>query len=636
MPRLRTLQASFTSGELDPRLRARGDAKVYYNGAARMKNVLVLPMGGFRRRPGKEFVAAIAGAAAGWRKLPFAFNTVQTYQMVFVAGSITVFKADSVVATVATAMTGPQVEQMSWTQSADTLIIFHPDLQPQKLVRGGNDATWTLSNIAFSNIPTYDFGSGAEAVISATRGWPACGTFHQGRLYLGGLKSRPATMLGSKVGSFFDLNKGTGLDDEGLDITIDSDQVNAIFALRSGRNLLIFTSGSENGILVDPPITPKNAAISEQTRRGISQYVPPVEVDGAFMFVQRGGKALRELLFTVAENAYQANIMSLLAPHLIKAPVDLAVRKGNSLDDADYVIAANADGTAAVLNTLRAQEIAAFTEAVTDGAIKHVAVVDGIVYFLVTRTVNGSTVYYLEKWNDAATTDACARATRPAATAATATAGQTVFAWSTTASVSTVKVRRNGITLDLGTDYSVSGLPGTSGNVTLAVGAAAGDVVAITYPLANFASLAHLEGRTVKVIVDGAMQSDKVVAGGAIALDPPAETDVEAGLDYELRVTGMPIEGRLPDGTSVGRKARIVQLTGRLYASKSVRINGQLVAFRRVGVAGVGPLDQPIVAQTGDFRVDGVQGWSAAPAFDITQDAPLPLTVLGMAMLVSV
>lgn len=636
MARLRTLQASFTSGELDPRLAARGDAKVYYSGAARMQNVLVLPMGGFRRRPGHEYVTAITGAAAGWRVLAFAFNTVQTYLMVFVASSIYVFKDDALVATVATSLTGPQVEQMSWAQSADTLIIVHPDVQPLKLVRGASHSAWTLSAITFSNIPTYDFGSGAEAVISVTRGWPSAVTFHQSRLWLGGLKSRPATLLASKVGSFFDLNTGTALDDEAINITIDSDQVNAIFALRSGRNLVIFTSGAEHAIRVDPPITPKNVAISEQTRRGISQYVPPVEVDGALIFVQRGGKAFREFLFDVAQDAYGANILSLLSPHLIVTPGDMAVRKGNSQDDADYVLAVNSDGTVVVLNTLRSQEVNAFTQETTDGLVKHVAVLDGTVYFLVTRTVGGSTVYYLEKWTDAASTDCCLRHTRPAAQSTAASAAQTAFPWTASASVSAVKVRKNGITLDLGTDYTVSGLPGTSGTVTLTSGAAAGDVVKISFPLSSLSGLSHLEGRTVKAIVDGGMQADKTVSSGAVALSPAAETDVEIGLDYALRVAGMPVEGRLPDGTMVGRMARIVNITGRLYQTKSIRINGQLVPFRRLGPAGVGPLDQPITAQTGEFRVDALQGWSRRPAFEITQDAPLPVTVLGLALLVSV
>jgi hypothetical protein len=636
MPRLRTLQSSFTSGELDPRLAARSDARIYYSGAARMKNALVMPAGGFRRRPGMQYVATVSDAGAGARLIAFSFNTEQTYLMVFVATKIYVYKDDALVATVTGApWSGAQVGEINWTQSADTLIVVHPDVQPHRLVRGASHAIWTLSAIAFSNIPTFNFGSGAEAVMSATRGWPSAITFHQGRLWLGGLKSRPATLLASKVGSFFDLNKGTSLDDEGIDITIDTDEVNAIINLHSGRNLAIFTSGSEHAITVQPPITPKNVAIQEQSGRGSKENVRTAEVDGAMLFVQAGGKAMREFLFQQLEDAYQANILSLLAPHLVKDPTDFVIRKGNSFDDADYVLSVNSDGTTTVLNTLRAQEINAFSEAVTDGTVQRVAIVAGDSYWLTQRTVGGA-AYFIEKWSDDHTTDASVRATRPAATTHTASAGQTVFAWSASTSVSAVIVRKNGATLDLTTDYSVSGLPGTAGDITLVVPAAAGDAIAITYPLASVTGLGHLEGRTVKAIVDGGMQADKVVTSGAVTLDPPAEAEVEVGLDYQLEVITMPLEGRLPDGTMVGKKARIVRVVVRLHETKAIKINGQSIPFRQIGPTGVGPLDAAVEAQTGDFKIDGLQGWSGRAQITITQDAPLPLTVLGLAQTVSV
>ena len=50
------IQTNFTSGELDPLLSARMDAKAYYNGAARLRNIIVIPQGGARRRPGLEYV----------------------------------------------------------------------------------------------------------------------------------------------------------------------------------------------------------------------------------------------------------------------------------------------------------------------------------------------------------------------------------------------------------------------------------------------------------------------------------------------------------------------------------------------------------------------------------------------------
>ncbi len=56
-----------------------------------------------------------------------------------------------------TAVTSSILSTMCWTQSADTLIITHKDINPIKIVRGGTDATWTVSNISFIGIPKYAF-----------------------------------------------------------------------------------------------------------------------------------------------------------------------------------------------------------------------------------------------------------------------------------------------------------------------------------------------------------------------------------------------------------------------------------------------------------------------------------------------
>ena len=56
MPRVRDTQTTFTRGELDPRLVGRIDVAAYRNGAAKLRNVQVIPQGGARRRPGSVYV----------------------------------------------------------------------------------------------------------------------------------------------------------------------------------------------------------------------------------------------------------------------------------------------------------------------------------------------------------------------------------------------------------------------------------------------------------------------------------------------------------------------------------------------------------------------------------------------------
>ena len=375
MRTLRSIQTSFTSGELDPRLSARIEVSRYYAGAARLRNVVPLPQGGVTRRPGFRHIATLpAEAGDGLRLIPFAFSAAQSFLIAVYHQGFQVFRGnDGTLLFTATGQpwTATIAQQVNWTQSADTLILLHHDLPPWRIQRAGSDTSWTSAALTLSNIPTWDYGSGPEPVISASRGWPECGCFHQGRFWLGGLKSRPTTLLASKVAQYFDLALGSA-DDDGMMLTLDTDQLNAVHQLLPHRGLLIFTSGAEHAITVAPPITPTNVAIEEQSRRGIKRYARVDEVDGAVLFVQRGGAALRQFEYSELEQAWRADLASLLAPHLILDPRDVVIRKAAVQDDADLVLLPDAAGIT-VLSTLRSQEVTAFARWTVDGDVRGVA-----------------------------------------------------------------------------------------------------------------------------------------------------------------------------------------------------------------------------------------------------------------------
>ncbi|MEN9856751.1 MAG: hypothetical protein RLZZ157_1877, partial [Pseudomonadota bacterium] len=81
--------------------------------------------------------------------------------------------------------------------------------------------------------------AGGEAIMSAARGWPACGTFYQDRLFLGGFNSRPQTLIGSTVGAYFDFASDALTPDAGVNYTINTDQAVTIRQMFAGRHFMI-------------------------------------------------------------------------------------------------------------------------------------------------------------------------------------------------------------------------------------------------------------------------------------------------------------------------------------------------------------------------------------------------------------
>jgi len=266
----------------------------------------------------------------------------------------------------------------------------------------------------------WELETGYEDSWSTTRGYPRTCSFHEGRLYFGGSLNEPATLFGSKVGDFFNFKIAESLDDDAIKGTLATDSVNAITALRSGRDLQIFTTGAEffvpQGELA--PITPTNLTIKSATRRGSKLGLRPQAAEGGTIFIQRQGKAVREMLFSDVELSYVANNISLLNSHMLVDPQRMALRAATDTTEGDLLLIVNGtatagyraasvgfSGTITAYTVNRAQNIVAPANWSTDGDFVDVGVDLDTIYCVVKRTVGGATKYYLEVFDDDRTTD---------------------------------------------------------------------------------------------------------------------------------------------------------------------------------------------------------------------------------------
>lgn len=269
----------------------------------------------------------------------------------------------------------------------------------------------------------WEIESGYEDAWSASNGYPVSVTFHEGRLFFAGSRDLPTTFWGSVVNDFFNFDEGEGLDDQSVSASITTASLNAIVDIFSGRDLQIFTTGGEFYIPQNQaePITPTNMVVKVATRNGAKPGVPVASLDSGTLFVQRQGRQLNELLFTDTEAAYTTANISLLSGHLLKQPVDLAIRRATSTEEADRLfIVCGDDGSMTVYSLLRAQQVVAPSSFVTDGAFQAVGVDVDTVYVVVKRTIDGAEAYYVEILDATLRTDSAVYSASASATGSAA------------------------------------------------------------------------------------------------------------------------------------------------------------------------------------------------------------------------
>lgn len=221
-----------------------------------------------------------------------------------------------------------------------------------------------------------------EDAFSATRGWPSCSTFHQGRLYFSGTDSLPDSIFGSVVGDFFNFDQGRAFDDDGIFVTLQTDQVNKINSLVSSRKLQVFTSGAEFYCPEDV-ITPSKVRFEQMSNYGTA-YVQPVVLDGAVIYPQGDSRAL---IISDVVNQYQSintRNVSVLAPHLTSGVTELTLSRGQTDTDANYIYLTSG-GKITCLNYLPSEGVEGFSQWDFSGTVNSITVLDNLFYILVSR-----------------------------------------------------------------------------------------------------------------------------------------------------------------------------------------------------------------------------------------------------------
>ena len=463
---------------------------------------------------------------------------------------------------------------LRFVQSADTMFIVHPSYAIRKLTRTA-DNNWTFSTASIT-------GSPSPALNDTTNNYPSVVTFFEQRLVFGATNNNPQTLWFSKNGDYENFTTGTG-DDDALVYTIASNQVNAIRYLSATRVLTIGTTGGEYVLTAtsDGPVTPTTTLIRKYSNYG-SAAIEPVQVADVTLFVQRGGRKVREFRYVgdINVSAYQAPDITIVAEHITAGGLSAFAYQ----QEPDGVIwAVRADGTLLGVTYRREEEVVAWHKHVIGGEFSGgQAVVESIatlpsdtgedeLYMIVKRTINGVTKRYVEQM-------------RP-------------FNFG--------GVTTGAFFVDCGLRYE---------------GTATG----------TLSGLYHLEGETVTVLANGATHPDREVTGGGITLAYNSTT-AAVGYNYTSSMQTMRIEAGSADGTSQGKPKRIHAVTLRLLETVGIEVGNSSnendrVFFRDSSM----PMDQAVPLFTGDKDIEFPGGYDDDDRLYVRQTQPLPMSVLAL------
>jgi hypothetical protein len=246
-----------------------------------------------------------------------------------------------------------------------------------------------------------------EQIFGPVYGYPACIELHRNRLVFGGHPAAPDYMIASVIDDLYNFNVGTGGDADAIIESIGDAGASKILQFSSAEQLLVLTDRG-------PYYVPEGQ--NAPFRPSSISFLPfgspwPINATAQVQAFDSGAVMVSGSLIIKARQTgnvtatWDADEVSLLAPHLIETPDRIAVTSNFAGNPERYAVFRNSDGTLAVLQLVEVQKIRNFTPWTTDGTYLSVASISGDLYAAVQREFGGTTHYYLELFDQELTLD---------------------------------------------------------------------------------------------------------------------------------------------------------------------------------------------------------------------------------------
>ena len=485
----------------------------------------------------------------------------------------------------------------------------------------------------------------AEQLISSIRGFPQAVTFHDNRLYFGGVRDKPASVIGSKVAEYFNFEIGSGNADDAIDVTITADRINEIRHLVSSRNLQVFTDGGEFFVPTSTDtsaVTPSNIVFMRQTPYGCNR-AKPVIFDGATLYAQKNGKAIREYLYSDVETAYASTSISILASQVIDSPVDMTMITGTSTRPEQFAFFTNTDGTLALFHSIRSEKIAGWTAWSTRSGDKFTSItaVNENLFTVVSRVIGGSTIHTLEKFadDDSLTLD-CSGVTTLNQQGAPKVNGGSQSGSNLNVDGYTSAPNPNDIITIAGnsTEYTIQTVNATASGYTLVLNqnlaATPSDNAVITIVQGRLHNTPSHLTSTLVYAVDGTMALGTFTTSGSntITLNEAHPAGVTIGFNFSPELETMPIDKEVQNGPLTGEFKRISRAVIDVSDTLNIALQASDKTAKNLIIRQVDfNVGQSVSSVTGKKEFYFL-GYDRSPTVKVTQTEPLPLKLLGMAL----
>jgi len=242
---------------------------------------------------------------------------------------------------------------------------------------------------------------------SNTTGWPHCAEFFDDRIWCGGSTAFPDLIVSSVTGGYEVFSQTDSqnvvLDDSAMVFRLNSRKLSSVRWISGDDKGLLIGTGSEEYSLKGKggdALTARNPDAKRATQRG-SDFVEPVRIDSQLLYVQRGGRAVREFAFVYEADNYKSPSMSQLASHIGALPFK---EMAYAQEPYSIVWMRRFDGSLVGLTYNRDEGVVGWHgHNLSGGVVESIAVVpqaDGLqdaLWASVRRTINGQTRRFIER-----------------------------------------------------------------------------------------------------------------------------------------------------------------------------------------------------------------------------------------------